>query len=81
MAGHLIVILSWSERERDGSYGLDMLPLYTNLSCINKLSESSRVLYKPLETPFVERQPCHSLNSLLWQHSPSGPMAAQVKTE
>lgn len=30
----------------------------------------------PLVTPLVERQPCHSLNSLLWQHSPSGPIAA-----
>lgn len=29
----------------------------------------------PLVTPLVDRQPCHSLNSLLWQHNPSGPIA------
>lgn len=47
----------------------------------NPVFESSCVHYTPLVTPLVERQPCHSLNSLLWQHSPSGPIAVQVKWE
>lgn len=45
------------------------------------LFEITRMHYTPLVTPFVERQPCHSLNSLLWQHSPSGPMAVQVNKQ
>lgn len=70
---HSNISLLMKEKNSIKSKSLHCLP--RNLGLLN----SNR--HKPFVTPFVERQPCHSLNSLLWQHSPSGPIAGKTKQD
>lgn len=96
MAGYLIVVLPWTEKDNSSwihylsplilcmfngrGWSLFQLSLSERQGTPYVVCQVSLKSYTPLVTPFVERQPCHSLNSLLWQHNPSGPIAERIKT-
>lgn len=72
---HSSISLDMNKKKSIKSSSLHYLPRELGLLTIKSNQD------KPLVTPFVERQPCHSLNSLLWQHNPSGPMAGKTKQD